>query len=50
MSRGQDQSDKRGGEEHLDDGDIPIIAAEDLGEGVGMIDSKSFGSACMETS
>lgn len=50
MSRRQDQGDKRGGEEHFDDGDIAIVAAEYLGEGIGMIDSKAFRGACMETS
>jgi hypothetical protein len=49
MPRRQDQSDKRGREEHFDDGDIAIVAAEDLGEGVGMIDSKAFRGACIET-
>ena len=43
MSRGEDESDKRGGEEHLDDGDVAIIAAEYLRERVGMIDAESLG-------
>lgn len=48
MSRRQDQSDERGGEEHFDDGDISVVAAEDLGERVCMVDSEAFRGACAE--
>ena len=41
MARGQDQGDEGGGEEHLDDGDVPVIAAEYLGEGVGVVDAEA---------
>lgn len=50
MSGRQDQSDQGGGEEHLDDGDIAVVATEDLGEGVGMVDSEAFRGACVEDS
>lgn len=42
MTRGEDQGDEGGGKEHFDDGDIAIVAAEDLGEGIGMIDAETF--------
>jgi len=45
MSRGQDESNEGSREEHLDNGDITVIAAEDLGEGLGMVDTKALGGA-----
>lgn len=45
MSRGEDESDQRGGEEHLDDGNIPVITAKDLGERVGVVDAEALGGA-----
>ena len=45
MSWGQDEGDKGCREEHLDDGDVAIIAAEDLGEGIGVIDAETLGGA-----
>lgn len=50
MSRRQDQSDEGGGKEHFDNGDIAVVAAEDLGEGICMIDSEAFRGACAEES
>lgn len=46
VAGGEDQGDQRGREEHLDDGDIAVIAAEDLGEGVGVVYTESARGAC----
>lgn len=43
MPRRQDQGDQGCGEQHLDDGNIAIVAAEDLGEGIGMVYSEALG-------
>lgn len=43
---GEDEGDERGGEEHLDNGDVAVIAAEYSGEGIGVIDAKALGGAC----
>ncbi len=45
MARGEDEGDEGGGEEHLDDGNVTIFAAEDLGEGVGVVDAEALGCA-----
>lgn len=45
MSGGEDEGDKGGGEKHLDDGDVTVITAEYLGEGVGVVDAEAFGCA-----
>lgn len=42
----EDEGDKGGREEHLDDGNVAIVGAEDLGEGIGMVDSEASGCAC----
>lgn len=46
MARGQDKSDKGGREEHLNDRDVAIVAAEDLGEGIGVVDAEAFRGTC----
>lgn len=43
----QDQGNEGGGKEHLNDGDIAIVAAEYLGERVGMIYAEASGGACI---
>jgi hypothetical protein len=45
MSRREDQGDERGAEEHLDDGDAPIVTAKDFREGISVIDTKALGCA-----
>lgn len=45
MARREDEGDEGGGEQHLDDGHIAIIAAEDLGKGIGMVDAEALGGA-----
>jgi hypothetical protein len=45
MSGRKDQGNERSGKEHLDDGDIAVITVEDLGEGIGVVDSKALGCA-----
>lgn len=42
---GKDESNKRGREEHLDDGNVSIVAAEDLGEWIRVKDAKTFRGA-----
>lgn len=42
MSRRKDEGNQRGGEEHLDDGNVAIVTLEDLGEGICMVDAKAF--------
>lgn len=46
VSRREDQGHQRGGEEHLDYGHIAIVAVEDLGERVCMVDPEALGCAC----
>jgi hypothetical protein len=41
----EDEGDQGGREEHLDNGDISVVAAEDLGEGVAVVYSKALGGA-----
>lgn len=45
MARREDEGDEGGGEQHLDDGDIAIIAAEYLRKGVGMVNAEALGGA-----
>lgn len=45
MTRGEDKGNKRCREEHLDDGDITIVAAENSREGIGVVDAEAFGGA-----
>lgn len=46
MAGREDESDERCREEHLDDGDVAVIAAEDSRERVCVVDSKALGCAC----
>jgi hypothetical protein len=46
MSWRENKSDERGREEHLNDGNITVIAAEYSGKGIGMVNSEAFGGAC----
>lgn len=46
MARREDESDERRREEHLDDGDITVIAAEDAREWVCVVDSEALCGAC----
>lgn len=44
----EDEGDEGGREEHLDDGDVAIVAAEYPGERVGMVDAEALrGTYCM---
>lgn len=45
MARGEDEGDEGSREEHLDDGDVAIIAAKYLGERVGVVDAETLGGA-----
>lgn len=42
MSGREDEGDEGGGEEHLDDGNVAVIATEYLGKWVGMVDAKAL--------
>ena len=42
MSRGEDECNEGGGEEHLDNSDVAIVAAEYPGEGIGVVDAKAL--------
>jgi len=42
MSWREDEGDKRRREKHFNDGDAAVIAAEDLGERVGVIDAETL--------
>lgn len=42
MSWGQDERDQGGGEEHLNDCNVAVIATEYLGEGIGVIYAEAF--------
>lgn len=46
VARGEGEGDEGGGEEHLDDGRVALIAAEDAGEGVGVVDAEALGGRC----
>ena len=48
MSWGQDQGDKGGREEHLDDCDVAIVAAEDSRKWICMVDAEAFRGTCRE--
>lgn len=43
MAGREDEGDKRSREEHLDDGNVAVIAAEYSREWIGVIDSKALG-------
>ena len=43
MSGREDEGDERSREEHLDDANVSVIAAEDAGEGICVEDAKTFG-------
>lgn len=45
MSRRQDKCDEGCREQHLDDGNVTIIAAEDSRKWICVVDTKAFGSA-----
>jgi hypothetical protein len=45
MSRRQDKSDEGCREQHLDDGNVTIITAEDSRERICVVDTKAFGCA-----
>lgn len=42
MAGGENESNEGGREEHLNDRDIAIVAAEDLGEGIGVVNAEAF--------
>lgn len=46
VPRREDEGDERGREEHLDDANVAVIAAEDAGEGIGVKDAEALGCAC----
>ncbi|TFB00639.1 hypothetical protein CCMA1212_007092 [Trichoderma ghanense] len=46
MARREDQGDERCGEEHFDDGDIAVIAAEYPRKRIRVVDAEAFGCAC----
>jgi hypothetical protein len=49
MSRRQDKSDEGCREQHLDDGNVTIITAEDSRERICVVDTKAFGCADSKT-
>lgn len=49
MSRRQDKCDEGCREQHLDDGNVTIIAAEDSRKRICVVDTKAFGSADSKT-
>lgn len=46
MAGRKNERDKGGGEEHLNDADVPVITAKDFGERIGVIDAEALRSAC----
>ena len=46
MARREDQGDERCREEHFDNGDIAVIAAEYSRKWIRVVDAEAFGCAC----
>ena len=46
MSWREDECDEGCGKQHLDNSDIAIIAAEDFGEGIGVVDAETLRGTC----
>lgn len=45
MPRREYKGDERGGKEHLDNGDIALVTAKDLGKGIAVVDAETLGCA-----
>lgn len=48
MAGRKNQGDQRGREQHFDNRNVPVIAAEYSGERVCVIDAETFGGACRQ--
>lgn len=48
MARRKNESDEGGREQHLYNSNVPIVAAEDSRERIGMVDAKALGSTYEE--
>jgi hypothetical protein len=44
-----DHGNQRRREEHFNNSDIPFVAVEDLGEGIGVVDAEALGGADSQT-
>lgn len=49
VARRYDQCDKRGREEHFNEGHIGLLGGEDSGEWIGMVDAKALGGTDSDT-
>lgn len=48
MARRKNESDEGGREQHLDNSNVAIVAAEDSRERIGMVDTKALGGTYEE--